>query len=207
MVCHECDLLVDLAGLHEGHRAECPRCACVLSEAHPDAPDRILVFSSSALLCLGMSVMFDFVRMSAAGQLRQVTIPETIEVLFALDAWALAAFTAVVIIGLPVLYMLCLIWLMLELRLGRATLRSFNLLRLIGFLRFWNMAEIFFLGILISMVKVAGMADIGLGTSFWYYALFNLFMILALYNVDRYQIARCIRQQIKARAAGAGASP
>lgn len=199
VVCHECDLLVNISHLDEGSRADCPRCGCILSSAHRNAFDRILIFSISALLCLGMSAIFDFVQMAVAGQQRQITMPETIEVLFTLHDWTLAGFTALIIIGLPLVYMLSLIWLMLEIRLGLASLASFNLLRFIGFLRFWNMAEIFFLGILISMVKVADMAHISLGFSFWSYALFNLFMILALYHVDQYQIAHAIRQQLFAR--------
>ena len=105
----------------------------------------------------------------------------------------------VIIIGLPLVFLGALGALVLGIQLGRAGHWSFALLRCVAFLRFWNMAEIFFLGILVSMVKIADMAQVSLGLSFWAYACFNLFLILALANVDRYQLALAIRRQLAAR--------
>ena len=87
---------------------------------------------------------------------------------------------------------------MLQLEFRRTATSSLLLLQLIRMLRFWNMAEIFFLGILISMIKVAGMAHVSLGPSFWFYAGFNLCMILALYHVDKYQLVSAARRQVTA---------
>jgi len=195
-ICHECDLLVDMHALQEGHRALCPRCKCVLSNAYPQANVRILVFALTAIICLIMSQLFDFVELKVAGQLRNITLPETVATLFALNEWTLAVFMGGIIVVLPLLFMGALLWLVLQLQFHRTTNTSLMLLHIIRMLQFWNMAEIFFLGILISMVKVAGMAHVSIGPSFWFYGGFNFCMILALYHVDKYQLISTTRMQM-----------
>ena len=199
LICRECDLLVDLERLVEGKRAECPRCGCVLSYRRRNANVRILVFTTTALLCLLASTIFDFIHLSAAGIARDLSLPQTISALFSLREWALAAFMSVIILGLPIAFLGALGYLALSLERGRVNHYSFDLLRFVTFLRVWNMAEIFFLGILVSMVKIAGMAEVGLGPSFWFYASFNLFLILSLSHVDQYQLGLGIRRLLKAQ--------
>jgi len=122
-------------------------------------------------------------------------------VLFELKEWALSGFMLVVIIGLPAFFSVLVSWLAIAIKLQRVSPHTINLMRLIGYLRFWNMAEIFFLGILISMVKVASMANIVVGLSFWAYAFFNLFFIAALLHYDKLQLALAIRRIVSEKQA------
>lgn len=197
LICHECDLLVDVGALTEGFRAQCPRCHYTLCNAHRNPTERALVYCVAAFVCLVMSCVFDFMQLSSVGNVRQISLPETVQELFALNEWVLAGFIALIIIALPVCFISALATLLLSIRLRRVTLSTLSLLQFVSFLRFWNMAEIFFLGILISMVKIASTADLTIGTSFWFYGFFNLFMILALAQVDRTQLALMIREQLQ----------
>ncbi len=160
VICHECDLLLDVGNLPAGHKAICPRCGSVLSRAYANAVDRMLVFSITAVVCLMLSSLFDFVHMTVQGQEREITLLQTVQVLFELDELALSAFMLVVIIGLPTIFIALICWLAIAIKLHRVSTRTIGLLRIIGYIRFWNMAEIFFLGILISMVKVASLAHV-----------------------------------------------
>lgn len=200
-ICHECDLPVEVGDLAAGHKAVCPRCGFVLSRAHTNAIDRMLIFSITALVCLVFSNLLGFVQMGVQGQERKITLFETVQVLFELDEFALAAFMLIVIIGLPALFIGVISWLAISIKLERVSRQTINLLHFVGFLRFWNMAEIFFLGILISMVKVASLAHISVGFSFWAYGLFNLFLIAAMMHVDKFQLARIIRSSVRKKQA------
>ena len=199
-ICHECDLLVEVGDLPAGLKATCPRCGFVLTRAHRSAVDRMLIFSISALVCLVFSNLMEFVQMAIAGQQRKITLIETLRVLFELNEFALAAFMLIVIIGLPTLFAGAIGWLAVSIKLERVSLNTLNLLRFVGYLRFWNMAEIFFLGILISMVKVASMANISVGFSFWVYGMFNMFLIASMMYLDKFQLARIIRRIIREQA-------
>ena len=54
------------------------------------------------------------------------------------------------------------------------------------------MVDVFFIGVLVSLVKIAQMATIHMGISFWAYAAFSVLFILALSNLDRFQCWRRI---------------
>jgi len=133
----------------DGSKASCPRCDTVLSSKHRHALDRILYFSISALLCLFYSSLFGFLQMSVQGQERQITLIGAVETLFSLHELTLGVFMIIIIVGLPTLFAGLLIFLVASIKLNRATRRSIQLLRIVGYVRFWNMCEIFFLGILI----------------------------------------------------------
>ena len=199
VICHECDLLVTIGILPGGCKATCPRCGFVLTRSYTNALDRMLIFALTAIICLLFSNMFGYVNLMVQGQQREISLLETVTVLFELKEWALSVFMLVVIIGLPAFFVALVSWLAVAIKLQRVSPKTINLLRYIGYLRFWNMAEIFFLGILISMVKVASMARVEVGLSFWAYACFNLFFIAALLHYDKYQLALAIRRITRER--------
>jgi paraquat-inducible protein A len=198
-ICDQCDLLVDVGELPAGHRARCPRCGFVLSRAYAHAVDRMLIFAITAVVCLLFSNLFGFVNLALQGREREITLLETAQELFKLNELALAAFLLVVIIGLPTIFAALISWLALAIKLKRVSARTINVLRTIGYLRFWNMAEIFFLGILISMVKIASMAQVAVGFSFWSYAMFNVSLIAAMMHLDKFQITQLIRKAVRER--------
>lgn len=197
VICHECDLLVDIGQLPDGCKASCPRCGYIFTHSVSNALDRMLIFALTALICLLFSNLFAYVNLLVQGQERQISLLETVQVLFELKEWALSMFMLVVIIGLPAFFTTLISWLAIAIKLQRVSPRTINLMRFIGYLRFWNMAEIFFLGILISMVKVASLAHIEVGLSFWAYASFNIFFIAALLNYDKLQLALAIRRIVQ----------
>jgi len=201
VICHECDLLVSMGQLPDGHKASCPRCGYVLTRSLSNALDRMLIFALTAIICLFFSNLFGYVNLIVQGQQREISLLQTVEVLFELKEWALSGFMLVVIIGLPAFFSVLVSWLAIAIKLQRVSPHTINLMRLIGYLRFWNMAEIFFLGILISMVKVASMANIVVGLSFWAYAFFNLFFIAALLHYDKLQLALAIRRIVSEKQA------
>jgi len=201
VICHECDLLVSIGQLPDGHKASCPRCGFVLTRALSNALDRMLIFALTAIICLLFSNLFGYVNLIVQGQQREISLLQTVQVLFELKEWALSGFMLVVIIGLPAFFSVLVSWLAIAIKLQRVSPHTINLMRLIGYLRFWNMAEIFFLGILISMVKVASMANIVVGLSFWAYAFFNLFFIAALLHYDKLQLALAIRRIVSEKQA------
>jgi paraquat-inducible protein A len=95
-----------------------------------------------------------------------------------------------VIVVLPLTFSIALNLLMLDIRSQRVSLRSRKLLKLVEAFRFWNMAEIYFLGVLVSIIKVMSLADINFGPSFWFFALFSVTQIATLLHMDSYQMTR-----------------
>ena len=116
-----------------------------------------------------------------------MTLPQT-----ALDLWKngmpeLALIVAAFIIVIPAV-VLTLVLVLATWLLRNRPVRGLSLLgRIVFTLQNWSMVEVFFVGVLVSLVKIAKMATIVLGTSFWAYAAFCVVFTLALTNLDRFQ--------------------
>jgi len=107
---------------------------------------------------------------------------------------ALGTLLTFIVIGLRAIYLSLLFYLVGCIKLNRVSRQSICVLRVVGYVRFWNMCEIFFLGILVSMVKIARLAHIEIGESLWAYAFFNFFLFAAIMHFDKVQLARAIRE-------------
>ena len=193
IVCEHCALAVTINALPKNHKASCPRCAHVLTRAYPNIVEKMLVFSICALFCLGISLMFGFVEMSVQGQVRQVSLLDTSSRLYLNDDFTLATISFLVLIVVPCLFAGMLAYLSFSLTMGWANPSSIKLLKGVSFIGFWNMCEIYFLGILVSMVKIASMANVSFGVAFFSYAFFIFFLLAAYMHFDKYQLSQIIK--------------
>jgi len=62
--------------------------------------------------------------------------------------------------------------------------------RLLFWLSPWSMVEVFIIGVLVSLVKIAALASVVLGISFWAYVGFAVCFTASLSSLDRLQIWR-----------------
>lgn len=199
VLCHMCDQAVRVGELASGMKAACPRCNEVITVAHQNFLDRILVFSVSAIMLMAMSNQFAFITLEVRGLERSITLIHSVKELLAMGQISIAVMLVMVIFVIPSLIIGSLLWLTLQVKRKTVTLKSLMLLRLIDGLKFWNMAEIYLLAVLISMVKVMSLADITLGFSFWTFSLLIVMLTAAMLHVDKHQLAQAIKQIIEQR--------
>lgn len=195
IACHECDLLVRFAHLPEGCKASCPRCGYTLSANHLNAQDRVIAFSLTALVFLALSFMFPFLTFSAQGQDRTTMLLQSITVLVTENFTSLAVLIFITIIVVPALYLLSAIYVYVSLKSSRFFPGTRALMRLIGLLQHWNMADIFLIGILVSFIKIISLADVSLGLSFWSYVFFIVSMTATALHIDRHQAWQWIKEK------------
>ena len=204
ILCDHCDLAVSITALPENHKASCPRCGHVLTRAFPNIVNRMFVFSLCALMCLVISLMFGFIEMSVQGQERQISLLGTSTRLFINKDWGLAIISFLVLIVIPTMFAGLLTYLSFSLKMGWASRSTIKLLRRISFISFWNMCEIYFLGILVSMVKIASLAHVSFGIAFFAYAFFIIFLFTAYMHFDKFQLSAIIKANMTSKQTIAG---
>ena len=193
MVCHECDLLVDLPALAAGQKAYCPRCGYLLTANRPNAQQTVFAASVAALLFLLLANAFPFLGFSASGQERTVTLLESVAILITEDLPSLAAIVFASIIAIPAAFLIGLIYVSSSLAIRRLLPGTRTVLRWVILMLPWSMAEIFIIGILVSFIKIVSLADVALGLSFWAYVFFSVSMVVATLNLDKREVWRNIR--------------
>ncbi len=188
MVCHECDLLIDVPALGIREKAFCPRCNYLLASNHPHAHAFVLAFSACALLFLLLAITFPFLGFSASGQERTVSLVQSITILVTekLPSLGLVVFASIIFI--PAMFLVAMIYVMTAVGRQRSLPGTPAVLRSALLMLPWSMAEIFLIGILVSFIKISSIADVSLGLSFWSYVLFTFCMSVAVLHLDRREI-------------------
>lgn len=187
IACASCDLLFDVSDLPDGGTAICSRCGSFLTRREDDAFQRISLYSASALIMLLLSCAFPFMQFKQAGIENTMTLPQTVAELWTNGRPWLASIVAAFIIVVPGLIMLMTQTLAILINRGRYSRYLVRLAGLVFQLKTWSMAEVFFIGVLVSLVKIMHMATVVLGVSFWSYAAFTVFFVMTLTHLDRYQ--------------------
>ena len=190
VTCHECALPVTLPSLEHKERALCPRCGFQLTQFYENRWDRVLAFSITALIFLLLSLPYPFLSFSASGHLNQITIIEGIEILFDKGHWLLAIIQFMAIIALPCIILMSLAYLTVLLKTGVKIRGKKQLVSLVYWLIPWSMAEVFLVGVMVSLIKLNDLADVSLGLSFYAYTAFIVCFTITLLYLDRYHLEK-----------------
>ena len=190
--CQACGLPVVLEPVVPGQEAACPHCWSVMTRCHRDAWMRMRVFSITAAGALLFANLFPFLTLSTKGQVSSLTLMQSMVVLFDRGHWALGAITSAAVIALPMIFLLSLQRILYADRYTKQPVSLAIALKLVSWFQFWNMAEIYFLGVLVSIIKVISLADVRFGPSFWFFAVFIVAQLATLVHFDMFQVKKAL---------------
>lgn len=193
LACHECDLLVSLPELKYGQTASCPRCNHLLTRRYLGAHNKILALSISAFIFLIFALPFPFLCFTSQGKEYVISFADNIINMALMDYFSIAILLLFTTLLIPALCLLSLIYVLISLQQKRLLPYTHQLLQIVFLLVDWNMAEIFLVAILVSFIKIASMATVTLGLSFWSYVFFIICLVASLSLLDRYQIWRKVK--------------
>nr|WP_275298285.1 paraquat-inducible protein A [Halomonas campisalis] len=182
--CHECDWLVALPPLRPGEKADCPRCGHTLATRHHRPAQRSMSLALSALVALLLAVSFPFVSFNVGGIGHGIELSQTATTLIGFHQPIVAIAVILTIVVLPAVYLCGVIWLQAGLLRGQPLPASRSIARSLAHLHPWMMADVFIIGALVSLIKVAGMAQIEFGISFWAFCVFALLLLLTTQSLD-----------------------
>ena len=184
-VCHFCDTLHQAEPLPEGTAALCKCCGAVLYQNRPASLARATAFSVTALILMVVVHQFPFLTMDAASLRTTLNITSAAMALFhqgsPLLGLALVLFTIVA----PIWIAGGLIYVCGPLMFGRVAPGAYFVARWLQKTEHWNMIEVFLLGVLVSLLKLAKVADVHFGMGFWAFSLLMLCMAGAVAGIDR----------------------
>ncbi|WP_415899156.1 PqiA/YebS family transporter subunit [Neptuniibacter sp. QD48_11] len=188
VACHCCDLIQEIPDLAPGLKAHCRRCGHQLTAKVPNSIDRAIAFAISALIFLFLSLPFPFLAFQSQGREQEVSLAQSGFDLLQLGFPILALLLLCFIILIPALLLSAYLAILIPLKLDHSRRWMYQVTRLLFTLHPWGMAEVFLIGVLVSLVKIAGMADIVIGMSFWAYVLFAICLIATITSVDKLQL-------------------
>ena len=172
IACHDCDLIQRLPHLSEPGTVQCVRCGAVLHQKKRNSIERTLSLTLAGLVLFGIANSFPFLAFKLEAQVRQTTLLTGIEELYAQGMPELSLIVLLTTVLVPLGQMLCMLYILLPLKFNFIPRGLPRVFRFVRHLAPWSMMEVFMLGILVSVVKLAKMAKIVPGVA--------LFSFLAL---------------------------
>lgn len=170
IACHECDLLQQAVLPSAGGVVRCCRCNALLYRSHPHALERSLAFALGALMLFVISNAFPIVGIEVAGERVEATLLGTVHAVYLDGMWLVAFLMLMTTVLAPLVQIMAMLTVLLSLRAGNRSGHLETILRLWIFARRWAMIEVFFLGVLVSLVKLQGMASVIPGIALWAFA-------------------------------------
>ena len=140
-----------------------------------------------------------FLSLTASGLSNVMTLPQAIASLSAFGADAIAILMLGFVIAIPGAMMSGVVVLTGMLLNGRASVALVPMARILFKSDAWAMVEVFAISVLVSLVKIASMAKVTLGVSFWAYLGFAICFLLAMTTLDRFSVWSAI-EEVQARA-------
>lgn len=186
--CHFCDTLHEAHPVNEGSAARCVRCGAVLYQNRPASLARASAFSLAALLLMVLVHAFPFLTMDAAGLRRNLTLVGASSALVEEGAPILGISIVLFTVVAPLVLGGGMIYVCLPLMFGRSAPFACHVTKWMYLSEPWNMVEVFLLGVLVSLLKIAKVADVHFGLGFWAFAGVMLCLAAAVAGIDREEL-------------------
>lgn len=158
--CEHCGSIFRRHELQHGETATCARCGTILWRYSGISVSGWLALSLAALIVFAIANAYPVISMSVQGMTREASLLTAVIMTWDQGYVWTAMMTGLAGFALPFLHLIILVWVLWPLALGREPAGLRPAVRLLGILRPWCMVPVFLLGVLVSVVKLAGMASV-----------------------------------------------
>lgn len=166
VACLECDLLHRQVELPPGCEASCTRCGARLyRRPRSDANQRALALALAACIVFVIANAYPILGLEVQGAHSSTTLLDAVRSLWDDEARAVATLVLVTTIILPAAQLVALTGVLVALR--QRWRGAVPVLHFIESVKPWGMVEVFVLGVLVSLVKLAHIATVEPGVALY----------------------------------------
>ena len=173
-ICHKCYTLNEELPITDGSTACCSECGNILYRYDSKLITHALALSITGLIFFILANMFPLLQMDILGSEQFITIPKTIFSLFDNGFYIVGLLCAFLIFLFPLMIFVINILLFTLLKIRRGKQLTKELLILLSHVTPWSMADIFFISILVALVKLIAFGQMHIGIAFWALMIFVL---------------------------------
>ena len=191
-----------MCALPEGGAARCSRCGATLYRQRRDSIEHTLLLSLAALILFVIANTFPFLTFELEGNADTSTLLTGAGSLYQQGMWPLAILVLLTATVMPLIWLVCTIYVLLPLALGRVPWRVAEVFRITELLRPWSMMEVYLLGVIVAYVKLSDPARLELGIALFAFVGLIVLMIAAEAALEPHEIWRRLGPQASARLLG-----
>lgn len=167
VLCPDCDFEQLVPQLVPGQKAYCSRCGHKLAEAFHHGLSFPLALALTAFFLYLIALNTPFLTMRSGSIMHATTLTSSVVALARQDMLPVAILVTLTSLVIPLLQTLFLLYLLLPIQFGYRPRFLGTAYRYYHYLREWSMVDVFFLGVLVALIKLTKMAEIVPGIALW----------------------------------------
>ncbi|MEP7056179.1 MAG: paraquat-inducible protein A [Caldimonas sp.] len=174
VVCERCDQAYRWSTLAPGTVARCSRCEAVLGRGQRLGIETVLALTVTALIVFLIASFTDVISIRLGGKTVAATIPEAVVATWRDGEELVAIAAAGTALVAPALYILLRLYVLVPLAAGRVPAGFGPCVRILHQVSHWNMVEVLTIGGLLSLVRLAALAEASPGPAMFALGLLTL---------------------------------
>lgn len=184
VICKKCHTLHQKTEIHKDTTALCSYCNTVIYRYTEHLSRNTLALSFTTLILLIVTFLFDIVTININGVYKSLNLQSLFVVVFEQGYYLVGIMLLFLIVIFPIVILLSIIVLLILMHHKKSGYTVKRLLIIIAKFQHWSMVDIFFISILVSMVKLFAYAQIELGVSFFSFILLLILDIIIIKKIS-----------------------
>lgn len=178
--CEECDVVYKRVELKKGEKAYCLRCGAALYK-NGRTLGQLLPLVIASLIIFAISNAYPIVQIELQGIRSETTLFGAVLAMFHEGRGLVALLVLLTTLIFPLCELLLLLYVLLPVTFLRTKPIGMAIaLRIIRVFRIWGMIEVFLIGVLVTLVKLAVMVTIIPGVALWSFSALTVLMVLVM---------------------------
>ena len=183
--CPGCDLLVPVPATPDDHYISCGRCGTVLSKSCRNSIDRVAALSFAGLLLYPLAIGMPLMTLSSLGMKEHSSVLETAVGFYFNEYYIVSVIMFLTAVIVPFLKLFIPFITSLCIKTGKHPPGLIPAFKLHKHMEEWGMVEVFLLGILITLIKMGGVASVHFNIGFFSFIGLVLLSIAVSVCLDR----------------------
>ena len=159
IVCERCDQAYRWTPLRPGAVARCTRCEAILGRGHRLGIETVLALTVTALVVFLVATFSEVLSIRLGGTTVGSTLPGAVAAVWDEGDWLVAVATAVTALIAPALYIALRLYVLVPLAVGKVPIGFGPCVRALHQVSRWSMVEVLTVGGLLSLVRLAALAE------------------------------------------------
>jgi len=166
IICKKCDTLHRKIPLHQGGKALCSKCNTLIYQRDDNMVEKTLALVITSLISLVIAFNFTIISININGLEQSLSLLSLFAVLLEHQQYVVGVMFLFLIVLFPLMMLSSMFFVLFFMRIKKYGYAVRRLLILLSHLKHWNMLDIFFISLLVAMVKLFDYAQIELGIAF-----------------------------------------
>lgn len=188
IICKKCHTLHEKISLPNKKKALCTKCNVVLYQEDKNIIDKTLALVLAAAISLIIAYQYTIVTINIQGLEKSLTVGSLFMVIMENEQYIVGVMFIFLIVIFPITIIFSMLTLLYLMKIKKAPYLTKRLLILLAHIRPWSMVDIFFISLLVAMVKLFDYAYIELGVSFIAFIFTLILDIIITKKVSFYEL-------------------